>query len=118
MQRPWGYALLWILIAGPSFFLFYGQANQYAASLPAELVGNLAFAWEREWIPFLPWTIVPYWSIDLMYGVSILLCTSKVEIRRQAGRLILATALSSICFALWPLRPQTARALQRQARSL
>ncbi len=103
-SRPWAYALLWILIAGPSFFLFYGQANQYAASLPAASVGNLAFAWERDWIPFWSWTIIPYWSIDLMYGLSILLCTTKIEIRRQAGRLLLTTALSSICFVLWPLR--------------
>ena len=103
-RRPWAYALLWILIAGPSFFLLYGQANHYAASLPASSVGNVAFAWERDWIPFWPWTIIPYWSIDLMYGLSILLCTTKVEIRRQAGRLLLATALSSICFVLWPLK--------------
>lgn len=102
--HPWGYALLWLLIAAPGFFLFYGQANHYASTLPASAVGNIAFAWEREWIPFWPWTILPYWSIDLMYGISILICTTRSEIRTQACRLLLATALSSLCFVLWPLR--------------
>ncbi|WP_051304851.1 phosphatase PAP2/dual specificity phosphatase family protein [Chitinilyticum litopenaei] len=103
-RHPWGHALLWLAIAAPGFFLFYGQANAYAATLPADAVGNIAFAWERALIPFWPWTIIPYWSIDLMYGVSILIGTTRLEIRTQACRLLLATALSSLCFVLWPLR--------------
>ncbi|WP_410499294.1 phosphatase PAP2/dual specificity phosphatase family protein [Chitinibacter sp. S2-10] len=101
---PWRSAMLWLLLAGPAFFLFYGNANQYAASLPAEQIGNLAFAWERDAIPFWSWSIVPYWSIDLMFGFSLLLCADQREVRTQALRLMLATLLSSICFVLWPLR--------------
>lgn len=101
---PWRSAFAWLLLAGPAFFLFYGNANQYAASLPPDQVGNIVFAWERDWIPFVPWTIVPYWSIDLMFGISLLLCANKDEVRTQALRLMLATLLSSICFVLWPLR--------------
>jgi protein-tyrosine phosphatase len=101
---PWRSAIAWLLLAGPAFFLFYGNANQYAASLPPDQVGNIVFAWERDWIPFVPWTIVPYWSIDLMFGISLLLCANKDEVRTQALRLMLATLLSSICFVLWPLR--------------
>lgn len=101
---PWRSAIFWLLFAGPAFFLFYGNANQYAASLPSDQVGNIVFAWERDAIPFWPWSIVPYWSIDLMFGFSLLLCANKDEVRTQALRLMLATLLSSICFVLWPLR--------------
>ncbi|WP_348945946.1 phosphatase PAP2/dual specificity phosphatase family protein [Chitinibacter sp. FCG-7] len=101
---PWRSAILWLLLAGPAFFLFYGNANQYATSLPPEQVGNIVFAWERDTIPFWPWSIVPYWSIDLMFGFSLLLCADQREVRTQALRLMLATLLSSICFVLWPLR--------------
>ncbi|WP_373976447.1 phosphatase PAP2/dual specificity phosphatase family protein [Chitinibacter sp. SCUT-21] len=101
---PWRSAIAWLLLAGPAFFLFYGNANQYAASLPPDQVGNIVFAWERDWIPFWAWSIVPYWSIDLMFGFSLLLCANKDEVRTQALRLMLATLLSSICFVLWPLR--------------
>lgn len=101
---PWRSAFAWLLLAGPAFFLFYGNANQYAASLPPDQVGNIVFAWERDWIPFWAWSIVPYWSIDLMFGISLLLCANKDEVCTQALRLMLAMLLSSICFVLWPLR--------------
>ncbi len=53
------------------FFLSYGFANQYADNL--SYVGSIVFDWEHK-IPLWPWTIVPYWSIDLFYGLSLLLC--------------------------------------------
>ncbi|HSC81629.1 MAG TPA: phosphatase PAP2/dual specificity phosphatase family protein [Chitinolyticbacter sp.] len=104
-SRPsWRYRLLWLILAGPTFFLLYGQANEYAARMPAHLVGNVAFGWERDYIPFWPWTIVPYWSIDVMYAISIIIGTSRAEVRTQACRLLLTTGLASLCFVLWPMR--------------
>ncbi|WP_205422953.1 MULTISPECIES: phosphatase PAP2/dual specificity phosphatase family protein [Chromobacterium] len=101
--RPWRLACLWLLLLGPSFFLLYGAANQYAAGLPPERVGNVAMAWERA-IPLWPWTIVPYWSIDLLYGVSLFLCASRAELNAHAKRLLAVTLLSCLCFLLFPLR--------------
>ena len=40
--------------------------------------------------PFMPWTIVPYWSIDLFHGLSFLLCRS-VQVDRHALRLLTAS---------------------------
>ncbi|NWK79238.1 phosphatase PAP2/dual specificity phosphatase family protein [Aquitalea sp. LB_tupeE] len=102
-RRLWPEALLWLALLGPAFFLLYGAANHYAASLPPSAVGNIAMDWERR-IPLWPWTILPYWSIDLLYGLSLFICTSREELRRHALRLLSVTVLSCLLFALFPLR--------------
>lgn len=102
-RQLWPQSGLWLLLLGPAFFLLYGAANQYAASLPARAVGNIAMPWERH-IPLWPWSIVPYWSIDLLYGVSLFLCRSRAELNTHALRLLLVTVLSCACFVLFPLR--------------
>ncbi|WMJ70712.1 phosphatase PAP2/dual specificity phosphatase family protein [Stenotrophomonas sp. 24(2023)] len=99
--RPWRRALLWLALLGPFFFASYGFANWMAgrhAELPV-----MAFAWETR-IPFVPWTIVPYWSIDLFYAVSFFLCRQRLELDRHALRLFSAQLIAVACFLLWPLR--------------
>ncbi|MBI2215575.1 MAG: dual specificity protein phosphatase family protein [Acidobacteria bacterium] len=99
--RPWLRAIGWIALLGPFFFASYGLAN-WLASL-AKDVGSVAFAWERS-IPFVPWTIVPYWSIDLFYGISLLICATRRELDRHAQRLFVAQLISVACFIAFPLR--------------
>ncbi len=99
--RPWRRALLWLVLLGPFFFASYGFANWMAgrhAVLPV-----MAFAWESH-IPFVPWTIVPYWSIDLFYAISFFLCRQRPELDRHALRLFSAQVIAVACFLLWPLR--------------
>ncbi|MGJ7903738.1 phosphatase PAP2/dual specificity phosphatase family protein, partial [Lysobacter sp. 1R34A] len=99
--RPWGRAVLWLALLGPLFFLSYGYANSVAASRGA--VPHIVFAWEQA-IPFWAWTIVPYWSIDLFYGISLFVCRDRRELDIQALRLLTAQAIAVACFLLWPLR--------------
>src|SRR5882724_8274605 len=83
--RPWRRAILWLAFLGPFFFASYGLAN-YLASQHSD-VGAVVFEWERQ-IPFIPWTIIPYWSIDLLYAISVFLCTSRAELDAHARRLL------------------------------
>lgn len=99
--RPWGRAAAWLLLLAPFFFGSYGLAT-WLATQRAE-VASYAFGWERH-IPLLPWTIIPYWSIDLLYGVSLFLCTSRAELDTHARRLLTAQAVAVTCFVLFPLR--------------
>jgi len=100
-QRPWVWSLLWLAVLAPFFFLSYGFAN-YLTSLRAH-VPSLAFAW--EWmIPFLPWTIVPYWSTDLFYALSLFLCRTRAELNTHAKRLLAVQLICVIGFLLFPLR--------------
>lgn len=99
--RPWRRALLWLALLGPFFFASYGFAN-WMAGRQAELP-VMAFGWETH-IPFVAWTIVPYWSIDLFYAISFFLCRRQRELDRHALRLLSAQLISVACFLLWPLR--------------
>lgn len=100
-RRPWGRAALWLLVLAPLFFLSYGYANGVAAARTG--VPSIVFDWERA-IPFWAWTIVPYWSIDLFYGISLFVCRDRRELDTQGLRLLTAQALAIACFLLWPLR--------------
>jgi len=99
---PWRRGIAWLLFLGPFFFLSYGFANWWAGSGYAT-PGALVFSWERQ-IPFIPWTIVPYWSIDLFYGLSFLLCRNRQEVDRHAYRLLTAQVIAIACFVAMPLR--------------
>lgn len=101
-SRPWRAAIAWMaLVLGPGFFLVYGLCNELTA-LRGD-VGSFFFEWERR-IPVLPWTIIPYWSLDVFYAFSVLLCRSRLELDRHAGRIITAVLLSAVGFLLFPLR--------------
>lgn len=90
-----------MFILGAVFFSSYGFSN-WLASRRAD-VGEVVFAWER-WIPFAAWTIVPYWSIDALYAISLFLCRTRRELKVLVGRLLAAQAICIACFLLFPLR--------------
>lgn len=97
----WKWGILCLLFLAPFFFLSYGFANHYAAGL--NYVPSIVFSWEK-YIPLWPWTIVPYWSIDLFYGLSLLLCWNKFELKQHVLRLFSAQLISIGCFLLFPLK--------------
>jgi membrane-associated phospholipid phosphatase len=74
-------------------------------------VPSIAFAWERR-IPFLPWSIVPYCSLDVFYGLSIFACKTREGLDVLMRRLLTAQIIAVTCFLLFPLKfgfpqPQT-----------
>lgn len=94
-------AVLWLLLLAPLFFSTYGFAT-WVTSQRSD-VGTLVFDWETH-MPFWAWTIVPYWSIDLLYGISLLLPNSRHELKQHALRLLSAQLIAVSCFLIWPLR--------------
>lgn len=97
----WWRGLAWLALLAPVFFTSYSLSNLYAESLPQ--VGSVVFAWER-YIPLLPWSIVPYWSIDLLYGLAFLLPRQRSELDTLGRRLLTVQLVCISCFFLWPLR--------------
>ena len=100
-RRPYLRAALWLAGLGSFFFVSYNAANAYAASLQS--VPSIVFAWERH-LPFLAWTILPYWSCDLLYALSFALCRTHQELDRHGQRLLAIQIFSIACFVLFPLR--------------
>jgi protein-tyrosine phosphatase len=97
---PWLAALGWLAVLAPFFFASYGFANWVTsrrANVPA-----LYFDWERH-IPFLAWTIVPYWSTDFLYAGSLAVCRTRRELHTHAKRLLTAQLIAIAGFLLFPL---------------
>lgn len=107
--RPWGRALIWLLLLGPFFFISYNSAN-WLASQQGEVL-YVVFEWEH-YIPFVPWTILPYWVIDALYVISLFVCATKMELDSHARRLLTAQVIAVAFFILIPMgfsfeRPST-----------
>jgi protein-tyrosine phosphatase/membrane-associated phospholipid phosphatase len=98
--RPWKQATLWLAFLAPFFYLSYGFANHLAAQRVD--VGAVVFDWERR-MPFVAWTIIPYWSINLFYGLSLFLCRTCDELHTHGRRLLTAQIIAVGCFLLFPL---------------
>ncbi len=98
--KPWKRAAAWLALLGPLFYATYGFANWWATTRAH--VPSLAFAWEER-IPFWPWMIFPYWSINVFYALSLFFARTPHLVDRHAARLATATLVAVACFLLWPL---------------
>jgi len=66
-------------------------------------VGTLSFQWER-FIPFVPWLLPAYLSIDFFFVVAPFLCRNERELTILCQRIIVALVVAGMCFLLFPLR--------------
>ncbi|HJQ57613.1 MAG TPA: phosphatase PAP2/dual specificity phosphatase family protein [Vineibacter sp.] len=99
--RPWKRAALWLAVLAVVFYATYGFAN-WVASQRSD-VGAVVFGWERH-VPFIDWTIFPYWSINAFYAVSLFVCRTDRELDVHVRRLLTAQVIAVSCFLLFPLR--------------
>ncbi|HEY2143410.1 MAG TPA: dual specificity protein phosphatase family protein [Candidatus Udaeobacter sp.] len=66
-------------------------------------VGSFYFQWEHA-IPFVPFMILPYMSIDLFFIAAPFLCRTNEELRTFSRRIVAAILVAALCFLLFPLR--------------
>src|SRR6476646_10035499 len=66
-------------------------------------VGSFYFQWEHG-IPFVPFMLLPYMSIDLFFIAAPFLCRTEEELRIFSRRVIAAILIAGLCFLLFPLR--------------
>ena len=91
----------WLAGATSLFLILYGTCLGVTAQRAD--VPTLYFAWERH-IPYVPWMIWPYLSIDLFFLGSFFVCRRRDELTALGRRLVLATVLAAACFLCFPLR--------------
>jgi protein-tyrosine phosphatase len=94
-------ALLWLVFLGPFFYASYGLSN-HLASLRAN-VPNITFDWEHA-IPFLEWTIIPYWSVNLFYVATLFANQNTASVDRIAKRYLTCQIIAVACFIAFPLK--------------
>ena len=99
--RPWRRAAGWLAFLAPFFYVTYGAAT-YVTTFRRD-VPSITFAWEHG-IPFVGWTIIPYWSINLFYALSVFVCATSSELNTHVRRLLTAQVVAVVCFLLFPLR--------------
>ncbi|GAB2178371.1 phosphatase PAP2/dual specificity phosphatase family protein [Dongia sp. agr-C8] len=99
-------ALSWLVICGALFIAGYGAANLLATQHGE--AHSIRFAWEQG-IPFLPWTILPYWSFDLFYPLAFFICADAAELQRHVRRILTAQLVAVICFLAFPLQLDLAK---------
>lgn len=86
------------LIVAALFPAIYGLTNWYAST--AAVTYNFAFAFE-EAIPFIPWTIVLYFSLSALFLMPVFFCSAE-QIKRLAQALVLALVIAGIVFVIFP----------------
>lgn len=82
----------------PFFAFVYGYTNWRAKS--ARQTFSFAFDWELD-LPFIPWMILPYMSLNLLVCAPIFF-TNPGEIRRLGRAVAFATVLGGAMFYLMP----------------
>src|SRR5262249_31674539 len=83
------------------FLVIYGGCNWITARRAN--VPTFYFEWERA-IPFVPFFILPYMSIDLFFVAAPFLCRTGRELSVLAKRIAFVIVVAGICFLLFPLR--------------
>jgi predicted protein tyrosine phosphatase/membrane-associated phospholipid phosphatase len=90
------------------FLVVYHSCNWITAQRSD--VGTFYFGWER-FIPFIPFFILPYMSIDLFFVAGPFLCSDRQELRTFSRRITMSILIAGACFLAMPLtlavpRPQ------------
>ena len=83
------------------FLIVYGGCNWITARRAN--VGTLFFWWEIA-IPFVPFFILPYMSIDLFFVAAPFLCRTERELSVFTKRVATAIIVAGICFLVFPRR--------------
>src|SRR6476620_5594455 len=66
-------------------------------------VGSFYFQWEHG-IPFVPFMILPYMSIDLFFIAAPFLCRTEEELRAFSQVVIASILIAGLCFLVVPSR--------------
>ena len=81
----WRRGAIWLACLGPFFFLSYGLLNYFTATRNdvAVIVGEWEYA-----MPFVPWLMLPYMSIDAFYAALLFLYRKKKTARLPCKKAI------------------------------
>lgn len=95
---------IWLVALAIFFYATYNATNIitiYRAQ--SSVIAHIIFDWET-YIPLIPWTILPYWTENLLYGLAILSTRNTLQLRTLGMRLFAIQIICIIGFLLFPLQ--------------
>ena len=99
--KPFLSQLVALVVVAAIFYASYGATN--ALSAARANVPEIYFAWERA-VPFWAWSIVPYWSLNLLYALGFFLCKGARELAHYVTQLLAAQMIATLFFIAFPLQ--------------
>ncbi len=108
-QTPGWRARALVAAACSALFLAVYTVTQTLASARSVPPPIIAADWEYA-IPVVPWTIVPYVSIDALFVLAPFVVSTARELRCFALRVVTAIGIAAAWFTCWPLQLGFARA--------
>lgn len=99
--KPFLSQLAALVVVAAIFYASYGATNALASARAN--VPEIYFAWERA-LPFWAWSIVPYWSLNLLYALGFFLCHDSRELARYVTQLLAAQIIATLFFIVFPLQ--------------
>lgn len=99
--KPFLSQLAALVVVAAIFYASYGATNALASARVN--VPEIYFAWERA-LPFWAWSIVPYWSLNLLYALGFFLCKGARELARYVTQLLTAQMIATLFFIAFPLQ--------------
>ena len=99
--KPFLSQLAALVVVAAIFYASYGATNALASARAN--VPEIYFAWERA-VPFWAWSIVPYWSLNLLYALGFFLCRDGRELARYVTQLLAAQLIATLFFIIFPLQ--------------
>jgi len=108
----WRQRLGLLALNAVTFQALYGACS--AAAARAGVTRSIAIPWDAA-VPFVPWMLLPYMTSVPLLVAAFLLVPDRQGLRALSQRCLLATALATLAFALWPLRITALDAAPAQA---
>jgi protein-tyrosine phosphatase len=99
---------VFLVSAGLSFLFLIVYGGCIWITAQRSDIGTIYFEWERT-IPFVPFFILPYMSIDLFFVAAPFFCATDRELKTFSKRVATAILVAGLCFLLFPLRFAFAR---------
>ncbi len=99
--KPFLSQLAALVVVAAIFYASYGATNALASTRAN--VPEIYFAWECA-LPFWAWSIVPYWSLNLLYALGFFLCRGAGELARYVTQLLVAQMIATLFFIAFPLQ--------------
>jgi membrane-associated phospholipid phosphatase/protein-tyrosine phosphatase len=89
------------IICSIFFSVVYNFMAWYTSSLT--YVPSFVFSFEK-YIPFLPWTVIPYLSSGIFFIAVFFFCKTEEQLSVLSKRILFIIAVAGICYFLYPLK--------------